>query len=342
MQILSANSAHLFKVVNNPMMYLKVLVGFVFLLASADILVRGAVGLARRLDISPLIIGMTIIAFGTSAPELLISMDAALSGSSAIALGNVIGSNMANMMLILGTTALFKPIYVKPYALKNDAFMLLFASILFVWFCWTGPIGSWQGAVLIVLLAGFLISAYLRASRDGGISSEIHVEEANDFEGFTSLKLIWVAILTGLVGIVFGANLLVSGGVDLARTFNVAEEVIGLTVLAFGTSLPELAASATAALRGNTEVALGNVVGSNIFNILLVIGAVALSTPIHVPAQVLDFDLWIMLGLTVALMPYLMGAWKIGRVAAIVFLSFYVNYILVQAYGVYDVMNILG
>jgi cation:H+ antiporter len=316
--------------------------GFVFLLGSADILVRGAVGLARRLDISPLIIGMTIIAFGTSAPELLISMDAALSGSSAMALGNVIGSNMANMMLILGATALIRPIDMKPCALKSNAFMLLFASVLFGWFCWTGPIGSWQGCVLIVLLGGFFISTYLRASRDGGASSEIHVEEAKSFDGFISLKLIWLAILMGLAGIVFGANLLVSGGVDLARTFGVAEEVIGLTVLAFGTSLPELAASVAAALRGNTEVALGNVIGSNIFNVLAVIGAVALATPLHVPAQVLDFDLWIMLGLTVALMPFLMGVWKIGRVAAIVFLSVYVNYILAQAYGVSDVLDILG
>ncbi|MBT4933130.1 MAG: calcium/sodium antiporter [Rhodospirillaceae bacterium] len=324
------------------MMYLKVLLGFVFLLGSADILVRGAVGLARRLDISPLIIGMTVIAFGTSAPELLVSMDAALSGSPAMALGNVIGSNMANMLLILGSAALFMPISIQPYALKNDAVMLLVASALFGWFCWSGPIGSWQGVVLIVLLAGFLIRAYLRDSRDGGVSAEIHVEEVKDFEGITSLKLIWMAILAGLAGVVFGADMLVDGGVDLARTFGVAEEVIGLTVLAFGTSLPELAASIVAALRGHTEVALGNVVGSNLFNVLAVIGTVALVTPLQAPAQLLDFDLWIMLGTTIVLMPFLMGGWRIGRVTAVAFLSVYGAYIFAQAYGVSAVLEILG
>ncbi|MBC8267386.1 MAG: calcium/sodium antiporter [Rhodospirillaceae bacterium] len=324
------------------MMYLKVLLGFVFLLGSADILVRGAVGLARRLDISPLVIGMTIIAFGTSAPELLVSMDAALAGSSAMALGNVIGSNMANMLLILGAAALFMPISIQPYALKNDAMMLLAASALFGWFCWSGPIGSWQGAVLIVLLVGFLIRAYLRESRNGGVSAEIYVEEVKDFEGLTSLKIIWMAILAGLAGVVIGADLLVDGGVELARALGVAEEVIGLTVLAFGTSLPELAASVVAAMRGHTEVALGNVVGSNLFNVLAVIGTVALVTPLHVPAQVLDFDLWLMLGVTVALMPYLMGAWRIGRATAIVFLSAYGAYIFAQVYGVSAVLEILG
>ncbi|MBL6940630.1 MAG: calcium/sodium antiporter [Rhodospirillales bacterium] len=324
------------------MMYLKVLLGFVFLLGSADILVRGAVGLARRLDISPLVIGMTIIAFGTSAPELLVSMDAALAGSSAMALGNVIGSNMANMLLILGAAALFMPISIQPYALKNDAMMLLAASALFGWFCWSGPIGSWQGAVLIVLLVGFLIRAYLRESRNGGVSAEIYVEEVKDFEGLTSLKIIWMAILAGLAGVIIGADLLVDGGVELARALGVAEEVIGLTVLAFGTSLPELAASVVAAMRGHTEVALGNVVGSNLFNVLAVIGTVALVTPLHVPAQVLDFDLWLMLGVTVALMPYLMGAWRIGRATAIVFLSAYGAYIFAQVYGVSAVLEILG
>lgn len=220
--------------------------------------------------------------------------------------------------------------------------MLLAASALFGWFCWSGPIGSWQGAVLIVLLVGFLIRAYLRESRNGGVSAEIYVEEVKDFEGLTSLKIIWMAILAGLAGVVIGADLLVDGGVELARALGVAEEVIGLTVLAFGTSLPELAASVVAAMRGHTEVALGNVVGSNLFNVLAVIGTVALVTPLHVPAQVLDFDLWLMLGVTVALMPYLMGAWRIGRATAIVFLSAYGAYIFAQVYGVSAVLEILG
>jgi cation:H+ antiporter len=324
------------------MMYLKIFLGFVFLLGSADILVRGAVGLARRLEISPLVIGMTIIAFGTSAPELLVSMDAALAGSSAMAIGNVVGSNMANMLLILGAAALFMPISIKPFALMHDSIMLLVASALFAWFCLSGPIGGWQGAVLIVLLVTFLTRAYLRESREGGVSAEIHAEEVKDFEGLTSLRLIWMAILAGMAGVVYGADLLVDGGVELARTFGVAEEVIGLTVLAFGTSLPELAASVVAAMRGHTEVALGNVVGSNLFNVLAVIGSVALVTPLQVPAQVLDFDLWVMLAVTLVLMPYLMGGWRIGRATAIIFLGVYGAYIFAQAYGVSRVLEILG
>lgn len=316
------------------MMYLKILLGFVFLLGSADILVRGAVGLARRLEISPLVIGMTIIAFGTSAPELMVSLDAALAGSSAMALGNVIGSNMANMLLILGAAALLMPIVVKPYALLGDGMMLLGGSLLFAWFCWTGPIGFWQGGVLLVLLAVFLIRAYWRDSHDGGVSAEIHAEEVKDFEGLKSLWLIWAAILAGLAGVLFGADLLVESGVELARVYGIAEEVIGLTVLAFGTSLPELAASVVAALRGHTEVALGNVVGSNLFNVLAVIGVVALVTPLEVPAQVLQFDLWLMLGVTVALMPFLIGGWRINRATAAVLLSAYGAYIFAQAYGI--------
>jgi len=324
------------------MMYVKILFGFVFLLGSADILVRGAVGLARRLDISPLVIGMTIVAFGTSAPELLVSMEAALGGSPAMALGNIIGSNMANMLLILGAAALLMPIAIKPFALKGDAMMLLGGSLLFGWFCWTGPIGLWQGAVLLILLAIFLIRAYWRDSHDGGVSAEIHAEEVKEFEGITSLWLIWIALLAGLAGVTFGASLLVDGGVELARAFGIGEEVIGLTVLAFGTSLPELAASLVAAYRGHAEVALGNVVGSNLFNLLAVIGAVAMVTPLDVPAQVLDFDLWMMLGVTVLLMPYLSGGWRINRPTAVVFLTAYGGYIFAQVYGVSAVLEILG
>ena len=324
------------------MMYLKVLLGFVFLLGSADILVRGAVGLARRLDISPLVIGMTIIAFGTSAPELMVSMDAALAGLPGMALGNVIGSNLANMLLILGAAALLMPIAIKPYALMGDAMTLLGGSLLFGWFCWNGPIGALQGTVLLVLLAVFLFRAYWRDSRDGGASAEIHAEEVKDFEGLKSLWMIWGALLAGLAGVILGSDLLVVGGVELARTYGVAEEVIGLTVLAFGTSLPELAASVVAALRGHTEVALGNVVGSNIFNVLAVVGTVALVSPLEAPAQVLNFDLWVMLGATVLLMPFLSGGWRINRPTAAVLLIAYGAYIFIQAYGVSTVMEILG
>ncbi len=324
------------------MMYLKVLLGFVFLLGSADILVRGAVGLARRMEIPPIIIGMTIIAFGTSAPELLVSMDAAIAGSSGMALGNVVGSNIANMLMIVGVAALLKPISIKPYALMRDGMVLLGSSLLFGWFCWLGTIEAWQGGVLLVILFVFLARAYWRDSHDGGVSAEIHIEEVKEFEGLKTLWSIWMAILAGLAGVVFGADLLVDGGVEMAKTFGIADEVIGLTVLAIGTSLPELAASVVAAMRGHTDVALGNVVGSNLFNILAVVGAVALVMPLEVPQQLLDFDLWLMLGVTVLMLPYLIGGWRLGRSVAVSFLIGYAAYVSAQAYGVAQLMALFG
>lgn len=320
------------------MIYVKVLLGFVFLLGSADILVRGSVGLARKLDISPLVIGMTIIAFGTSAPEFLVSMEAALLGSSGMALGNVIGSNLANMLLIIGTAAFLKPISIKPYALLHDGAMLLGASLLFTWFCWNGTIGPLQGGVFLFILVVFLGGSYWRETRDGGMSAKIHEEEVKEFEGIQSYRMIWMAILAGLAGVLFGADLLVTGGVEMAQTYDVPDEVIGLTVLAVGTSLPELAASVVAALRGHTDVALGNVVGSNLFNILAVIGTVALVTPLTVPQQVLDFDLWVMLGVTILMMPYLLGRLRLGRVIGATFLLGYIAYVFAQAYGVSTLM----
>ncbi len=324
------------------MMYLKVLLGFVFLLGSADILVRGAVGLARRMEIAPLVIGMTIIAFGTSAPELLVSLDAALAGSSAMALGNVIGSNMANMLLIVGAAALLKPIRTKPFTLTRDGMMLLGSSLLFGWFCWLGTIEAWQGGILLAILAIFLVRSYWRVSHDGDVSVESHLEEVEEYEGLKSLRVIWMAILAGLAGVIFGADILVEGGVEMAQAFGVADEVIGLTVLAIGTSLPELAASTVAALRGHTDVALGNVVGSNLFNILAVVGAVALVIPLEVPRQVLDFDLWLMIGVTVLLLPFLIGGWRLGRSVAILFLIGYAVYVIAQAYGVPKLLAMIG
>jgi cation:H+ antiporter len=269
-------------------------------------------------------------------------MDAAIAGSSGMALGNVVGSNMANMLMIVGVAALLKPISIKPYALMRDGMVLLGSSLLFGWFCWMGTIEAWQGGVLLVILFVFLARAYWRDSHDGGVSAEIHIEEVKEFEGLKTLWSIWMAILAGLAGVVFGADLLVDGGVEMAKTFGIADEVIGLTVLAIGTSLPELAASVVAAMRGHTDVALGNVVGSNLFNILAVGGAVALVMPLEVPQQLLDFDLWLMLGVTVLMLPYLIGGWRLGRSVAVSFLVGYAAYVSAQVYGVAQLMALFG
>ncbi|NQV48077.1 MAG: calcium/sodium antiporter [Rhodospirillaceae bacterium] len=315
-------------------MYLQILGGFIFLLGGADILVRGAVGLAEKMNVSPLLIGMTIIAFGTSAPEFVVSLDAAMAGSSGMAIGNVIGSNMANMLLILGAAALVKPIVVKPYALMRDGISLLLGSLLFVWFCFSGDIGTWQGVVLVVVFAGFLGNTYYREVHGDDAAAEIHTQEVEEYKGLKTHRTIWMAIMAGLAGVIYGAELLVAGGVQLATIHGVPDEVIGLTVLAIGTSLPELAASVVAAMRGHADVALGNVVGSNLFNAMPVIGIVAMVTPLSVPDQILNFDLWVMLAVTVGLIPFLVGGLRLGRPVAASFLVAYGLYIGAQAYGI--------
>ncbi len=318
------------------MMYLMIAAGFVFLLGGADVFVRGAVAIAAKLNVSPLVIGLTVVAFGTSAPELLVSLDAALAGAGNMALGNVVGSNIANLLLIIGAAALVKPILVKPFALLRDSVMLVGGSLLFAWFCWRGEIGAWQGAVLLAALFVFLGGSYRRESGGGDPeAADLHIQEIEEYKGLRgSSWALWMTMLAGLAGLVFGADLLVDGGVAVARKFGVAEEVIGLTVLAIGTSLPELAASVVAALRGHSDVAVGNVVGSNMFNVLAVVGIVSMVTPLKAPAQILEFDLWVMLAVTIIMIPYLLGKLRLGRGASVLFLTAYGAYITLQAYGV--------
>ena len=326
------------------MMYVMILAGFVFLLGGADVFVRGAVAIAAKLDVSPLVIGLTVVAFGTSAPELLVSMDAALSGAGNMALGNVIGSNIANLLLIVGAAALVKPIMVKPFALMRDSMMLIGGTLLFAWFCWSGQIGLWQGVILLVALFIFLGSSYRReASGEDPEAADLHVQEIEEYKGLRgSMWVLWMTLLAGMAALVFGADLLVDGGVAVAREFEVSEEVIGLTILAIGTSLPELAASIVAALRGHSDVAIGNVVGSNMFNVLAVVGVVAVVTPLNAPAQILDFDLWVMLAVTLVMIPYLLGGLRLGRGASVLFLCGYGAYIFLQAYGVSGALAMIG
>ena len=326
------------------MMYLMILAGFVFLLGGADVFVRGAVAVASKLNVPPLVIGLTVVAFGTSAPELLVSLDAALAGAGSMAMGNVIGSNIANLLLIVGAAALVKPILVKPFALMRDSMMLIGGSLLFAWFSWRGEIGALQGAVLLIALFIFLGSAYRReASGADPEAADLHIQEIEEYKGLRgSTWVMWMTLLAGLAALVFGADLLVDGGVSVAREFGVSEAVIGLTVLAIGTSLPELAASVVAALRGHSDVAIGNVVGSNMFNVLAVIGVVSMVTPLQAPTQIMEFDLWVMLAVTVVMIPYLLGGLRLGRVASTLFLTTYAAYIFMQAYGVSSILALMG
>lgn len=325
------------------MVYAQVVIGFLLLLGGAEFLVRGAVQVASKLGLSTLLIGMTVVAFGTSAPEYVVSLNAALNGAPGIALGNVVGSNIANILLILGATTLLSPIVVDTRAVIRDGLMVTGAAVLFTWLCLTGSIGQVAGGFMVFALVFYFYRSYLRERRNGAASAHLHEREAEEFQDVKMSPLwAWLSLISGLIALSFGADQLVAGGSSIARDFGVSEEVIGLTLIAFGTSLPELAASAVAARRGHTDVAIGNVIGSNLFNTLGVVGGVAIFVPLSVPAQLGRFDLWVMMAATLVILAYLAIGARIGRREGVIFLTAYALYIAAQAVGVETVLNYLS
>lgn len=264
--------------------------GLALLVVGGDLLVRGAASLAIRLRVAPVVIGLVIVGFGTSTPELMASVKAALAGADGVAIGNVIGSNIANILLILGLGAAMAPIRVPAAGRMRDLLALAGATALIAAIGANGEIGRVAGAAMVGLLVLYI--AVLWRSCEGA------VEEAPAAWGAGKAV---AAIVAGLVLLLFGADRLVVGAVNLARDLGVDETIIGLTVVAVGTSLPELAATIAAARRGATDIAYGNVVGSNIFNALGVLGAAALASPLRVPESVIQIDLWVMAAATAAL-----------------------------------------
>lgn len=316
------------------MMYLQLVAGLVVLMGAAEIMIRGAVGLARIFGLSPLLIGMTVVALGTSAPELVVSLDAALTGNPGLATGNIVGSNIANVLMIVGAAALLSPLAKRKSKLYRDGALLLICSVLFVMLCWGGELGLPQGALLVIIFVVFLGSAYWRDINDPGASAE-RVEEVEEIGKVPDKAWIaWAAAIGGLAGIALGADLMVTGGVSIARTMGLGEEVIGLTLIAIGTSLPELAASVVAARRGHADVAIGNVVGSNMFNMLAIAGVVSMAAPLPVPTTMLAFDLWVMLGAAVLIIPAMFGWIGISRLGGAVLLVLYGGYLAAQVLGV--------
>jgi cation:H+ antiporter len=317
------------------MAVLQVIAGFVLLLGCAEFLIRGAVAVARRLSISPLVIGMTVVAVGTSAPELVVCLNSALTGSPGIAVGNVVGSNIANVLLILGVAGLISPIAAQPKAFVRDGGMLFGCSLMFAILLWQGEIDMWSGILLLTLFFAFLGYAYRQGRQGAAGVAQAQVEEVNELANVPRSGILsWVFLLVGLLGILVGADLLVEGGVSLARSFGISEEVIGLTLVAIGTSLPELAASVLAAWRGHPDILLGNVIGSNFFNILGVIGVTAIASPLPVADQILSFDLWVMLGSSLLLIPFVLSGGRLDRREAGFYVFVYAAYIGAQAYGV--------
>lgn len=300
---------------------LLVLGGIALLVLGGDLLVKGAVNLALRLGITPLVVGLTVVAFGTSAPELLVSLSAALGGSSGVALGNVVGSNIANVLVILGFTALVSVITTKGHDLRESWAMMMGASVLLIGLAATGQIGLWGGILLLLALAAVL----WRQLSTGRVDDD-EIEGAEP--GARGLRIaLWLG--AGLVLLPLGAHLLVDGATRIAQEFGISDTVIGLTLVAIGTSLPELAASVAAALKGRADMALGNVVGSNIFNILAILGITSIVTPLPIPPEMLRLDLWVMLGTSALLAPFLFKGIALTRPVGAALLAGYAAYVWV-------------
>ena len=296
--------------------------GLVVLVFAGDALVKGAVNLSLRLGIPALIVGLTVVAFGTSAPELIVSVQAVLSGVPALALGNVVGSNTANILLVLGIPALIAAIPVARN-LTRDYVIMIAASVLFIALAFTGEFGRWQALVLLGGLGLMLADCYVRAQRQRVGAVELEGAE----EGMSGVKIAGY-LVAGIVGLPVGAHFLVEGAVGVATVLGVSEAIIGLTLVAIGTSLPELATTVAAAIRREAGVALGNVLGSNVFNLLGIIGVAGLVGPIPVPLDMLQIDLWVMLGASVILGGFIWMRRDISRLWGVILLILYVAYVV--------------
>ena len=303
--------------------------GLALLLFGGEVLIRGAVGLAKRVGISPFIVGLTIIGFGTSAPEIVVSVDAALSGSPGIAVGNVIGSNIANILLIVGSAALFVPLAVHPDALKRDGTMMAFATVLFIAIALMGTATWYHGVVSIIVLVAYLTYSVCSDRQRNDATAQLHRDKGEQLQSGLPNK-VWVMLLAlgiGLAALVAGSRFAVIGASAIAREAGISEEVIGITLVAFGTSLPELATAMVAAARKQADVCIGNVIGSNIFNLLGITGAAAIAAPLPFAASVVSFDIWVLLAVTVLFMWFMLTGRRIQRWEGAVLLLLYFSYI---------------
>ena len=315
---------------------LLLVLGIVTLVVAGDVLVRGAAALARHWGVPALIVGLTIVAFGTSAPELVVSVGAVLDGVGNLAAGNIVGSNIANILLALGIPAIIMAVPTNMSGVARNTFIAVVATLLFVLLAFlNNPLVLWQGAILFAGIVIYL--AYMgllaRSGADETILEEMkEIEEGRDGLPTSVLKDL-VYVLAGLVGLFLGGELIVNNAVSLASGLGVSEAIIGLTIVAIGTSLPEIATVVIGTLRGHSEVALGNVLGSNVFNLLAVGGAAALAGPVMVEPQLFVFDFWVMLVATFALMLYVLRRQPIGRKTGIVLVTGYVLYMLALVAG---------
>ena len=308
------------------LVFLMIVAGLGLLLVGGDTLVKGAVKIAKRFQISPMVIGIVLVGFGTSSPELITSLIAAFKDAPGIAVGNVVGSNIANILLILGVTATITPIAIqKGMGFKQDVFFLGLSSLMLVSACLFGTLNQWAGLAFIIGLAAYITLAFRRdAAQEHVTIPETAV--ANASAAFSPLWRDLVLFTAGLAATMMGAKLLVDGSVTLARDFGISETIIGLTIVAVGTSLPELVASVIAALRKHADIAYGNIIGSNIYNVFGILGITAIIKPIAIPQQIISMDIWIMCAVTLGLILLVRWGWVLSRWKAVMLLSSYIAY----------------
>jgi cation:H+ antiporter len=312
------------------MMYFWLILGLAILIVAGEFLVKGAVGLSIMMKLTPLVIGMTVVSFGTSMPELLVSVNSAVAGNPGIAIGNVVGSNIANIALVLGLAVILLPIVADKQTKKVDYPMMLIASVLFYVAAFDNMVERWEGIALFIILVVF-ITRMIRKSRKSEKKriAEITDEDVANTDGLLPVWKSLTYLSIGLVGLYFGADWFVSGAVDIAKSFDLSDAIIGVTVVALGTSAPELVASLIAAYRKQSDLSVGNLIGSNVFNILGVIGITAIVKPIEVKQEVMDFDMLWMIGIALFLIPMLFLGEKIGRVKGVILSLIYISYIVI-------------
>lgn len=305
--------------------FLMLFVGLVLLFAGGESLIKGAVALARNFGLSKLLVSAVIVGFGTSMPELTVSLGAALQGSADIAVGNVVGSNIANILLIVGTAALLSPIMIKREAVGRDTYAMLGASLALCGLALFGRVGIVAGSVLFLSLLVYIYWSYVQDRKNGQETIQ-HVEE--DVGGKTQFGSLRACLysLVGLVLLIGGAHVFVEGAIAVARDFDIPEAVIGLTIVAVGTSLPEMVTALVAAYRGHNDVIIGNVLGSNIFNILGILGLTAVISPIVVVPQIAALDVWVMLASAILFSIYLLRGLAVSRPSGFVMISAYAAY----------------
>jgi cation:H+ antiporter len=316
------------------MTWLGLALGLLLLLAGGEFLVRGGVGLARRLGVSPLLVGLVVVGFGTSTPELVTSLDAARAGAPGIALGNVVGSNIANILLILGLSAAVAPLATTAGAFRRDGLVLLASTALLILLAFSLGFGRVTGGLFLGLLVAYTVFTYRSERRRAGPAADAHTAEAAELTPRATDRGANLGLTAaGLVALLAGARLLVANALSLAGATGLSETAIGLTLVAIGTSLPELAISLVAAWRGHGDVAFGNLVGSNIFNILGILGVTSLYAPLAAPPELLQRDLWVLLAATGALLVFAWSAWRIARWEGALFLAGYAAYLALSLTG---------